>query len=129
KERWQKSFRYVLVDEYQDTNHAQYRFLQLLAEPDMNVFAVGDPDQCLPEGTMITMADGATRPVETVNAGDQVLTCYGSGKFGPGTVLRTHRSRRGAGIAITTASGRRIESTPEHMHFAGFKVGRTPQRH
>src|ERR671937_2461688 len=29
--RWQKAFRYVLVDEYQDTNHAQYRLLQLLA--------------------------------------------------------------------------------------------------
>ena len=47
RERWQKAFRYVLVDEYQDTNHAQYRFLQLLAEPDMNVFAVGDPDQSI----------------------------------------------------------------------------------
>jgi DNA helicase-2/ATP-dependent DNA helicase PcrA len=46
-ERWQKSFRYVLVDEYQDTNHAQYRLLQLLAKPDMNVFAVGDPDQSI----------------------------------------------------------------------------------
>ncbi|HVA29921.1 MAG TPA: UvrD-helicase domain-containing protein [Gaiellaceae bacterium] len=45
KERWQKAFRYVLVDEYQDTNHAQYRFLQLLAEQHQNVFAVGDPDQ------------------------------------------------------------------------------------
>ncbi len=30
RERWQKAFRYVLVDEYQDTNHAQYRLLQLL---------------------------------------------------------------------------------------------------
>jgi DNA helicase-2/ATP-dependent DNA helicase PcrA len=47
RERWQKAFRYVLVDEYQDTNHAQYRFLQLLAEPGMNVFAVGDPDQSI----------------------------------------------------------------------------------
>ena len=45
KEKWQKAFRYVLVDEYQDTNHAQYRFLQLLAEKHSNVFAVGDPDQ------------------------------------------------------------------------------------
>jgi DNA helicase II / ATP-dependent DNA helicase PcrA len=45
QERWQKAFRYILVDEYQDTNHAQYRFLQLLAEKHMNVFAVGDPDQ------------------------------------------------------------------------------------
>jgi DNA helicase II / ATP-dependent DNA helicase PcrA len=47
REKWQKAFRYILVDEYQDTNHAQYRFLQLLAEPDMNVFAVGDPDQSI----------------------------------------------------------------------------------
>ena len=42
---WQKAFRYVLVDEYQDTNHAQYRLLQLLAAEHQNVFAVGDPDQ------------------------------------------------------------------------------------
>jgi DNA helicase-2/ATP-dependent DNA helicase PcrA len=47
REKWQKAFRYVLVDEYQDTNHAQYRLLQLLAEPDLNVFAVGDPDQSI----------------------------------------------------------------------------------
>jgi DNA helicase-2/ATP-dependent DNA helicase PcrA len=47
RERWQKAFRYILVDEYQDTNHAQYRLLQLLAEKSMNVFAVGDPDQSI----------------------------------------------------------------------------------
>jgi DNA helicase-2/ATP-dependent DNA helicase PcrA len=47
RKRWQKSFRYVLVDEYQDTNHAQYRLLQLLAGEQGNVFAVGDPDQSI----------------------------------------------------------------------------------
>jgi DNA helicase-2/ATP-dependent DNA helicase PcrA len=46
-EKWQKAFRYVLVDEYQDTNHAQYRLLQLLAALHGNVFAVGDPDQSI----------------------------------------------------------------------------------
>jgi ATP-dependent DNA helicase UvrD/PcrA len=46
-EKWQSAFRYILVDEYQDTNHAQYRLLQLLAQPDMNVCAVGDPDQSI----------------------------------------------------------------------------------
>ena len=47
REKWQNAFRYILVDEYQDTNHAQYRFLQLLAEKQSNVFAVGDPDQSI----------------------------------------------------------------------------------
>jgi DNA helicase-2/ATP-dependent DNA helicase PcrA len=47
RERWQKAFRYVLVDEYQDTNHAQYRLLQILGEKHRNVCAVGDPDQSI----------------------------------------------------------------------------------
>ena len=47
REKWQEAFRYILVDEYQDTNHAQYRLLQLLAEKHHNLFAVGDPDQSI----------------------------------------------------------------------------------
>jgi DNA helicase-2/ATP-dependent DNA helicase PcrA len=44
---WQKAFRYIVVDEYQDTNHAQYRLLQLLGAEHGNVCAVGDPDQSI----------------------------------------------------------------------------------
>ncbi|HSP72504.1 MAG TPA: UvrD-helicase domain-containing protein, partial [Gaiellaceae bacterium] len=47
RRQWQRKFRYVLVDEYQDTNHAQYRLLQVLAEEHRNVMAVGDPDQSI----------------------------------------------------------------------------------
>ena len=43
--RWQGRFRHVLVDEYQDTNHVQYRLVRVLAEPERNVVAVGDDDQ------------------------------------------------------------------------------------
>src|SRR3954453_506682 len=47
RERWRNAFRYVLVDEYQDTNRAQYRLLQLLASEHGNLCAVGDPDQSI----------------------------------------------------------------------------------
>jgi DNA helicase-2/ATP-dependent DNA helicase PcrA len=127
REGYADSFRHVMVDEYQDTNHAQYRWLELLASERRNIAVVGDPDQCLVEGTLITMADGSERPIEQVRGGDQVRSGYGSGDFRPATVLRTHRSRRADGIQITTKSGRRIVSTPEHVHFAGYVVGRTPQ--
>ncbi len=43
--RYQQRFRHVLVDEYQDTNHAQYRLVRVLGEPQRNVCAVGDDDQ------------------------------------------------------------------------------------
>src|SRR6476660_9118352 len=43
--RYAGAFAHVLVDEYQDTNHAQYRLLQLLAGEHRNLFVVGDPDQ------------------------------------------------------------------------------------
>ena len=128
-ERWQNAFKHILVDEYQDTNHAQYRLLQLLAAEHRNVCVVGDPDQCLVAGTLITMADGSRKPIERVREGEEVLAAYGSGCFGPGRVTHIHRASRRQGIAITTENGRRIVSTPEHTHFAGFKSGKTPQLH
>jgi DNA helicase-2/ATP-dependent DNA helicase PcrA len=45
--RYQRAFRNVLVDEYQDTNRAQYRLLQLLCEQHGNLFVVGDESQSI----------------------------------------------------------------------------------
>jgi DNA helicase II / ATP-dependent DNA helicase PcrA len=47
RERWRRAFGQVLVDEYQDTNRAQYRFLQLLASEHRNLFVVGDDAQSI----------------------------------------------------------------------------------
>ncbi|MBN1528182.1 MAG: exodeoxyribonuclease V subunit gamma [Thermoleophilaceae bacterium] len=47
RDRYRRAFRFVLVDEYQDTNHAQYRWLQLLTEEHRNLCVVGDDDQSI----------------------------------------------------------------------------------
>jgi DNA helicase-2/ATP-dependent DNA helicase PcrA len=45
--KYRKQFRSVLVDEFQDTNPAQYNLIKLLAEPGVDICAVGDDDQCI----------------------------------------------------------------------------------
>jgi len=129
RQRYQTRFKYIHVDEYQDTNHAQYKLVNILAAGHRNLCVVGDDDQCLAEGTPVTMGDGSTRPIERVRVGDEVLSCYGSGDFRSARVTGVSRSSKREGIAVTTGGGRRIVSTPEHVHFAGYKLGLTPQLH
>ncbi|HEX4735261.1 MAG TPA: UvrD-helicase domain-containing protein [Thermoleophilaceae bacterium] len=45
RKRYSNQFRQILVDEYQDTNRTQYRFLELISEEHRNLFVVGDEDQ------------------------------------------------------------------------------------
>lgn len=44
---WQEKFRYLLIDEFQDINPVQYDVIRMLAEPENNLFVVGDDDQAI----------------------------------------------------------------------------------
>ncbi len=119
-ERWRHRFRHVLVDEFQDTNIAQWEIVRLLSQEHRNVMVVGDADQCLVAGSKITMADGSLRAIDDIMPGDEVLSNYGSGDMRAATVNRVHAARRRDGIRVRTASGRELIATDDHMHFAGF---------
>ena len=129
RERYQRTFRWLLVDEYQDTNRAQYRLLQLLAGEQKNLTVVGDDAQCLLAGTQVMLADGGQKPIEQIEIGDAVLSSYGNGDFRGARVAGVYRSHEESGIRLTTKQGKVLTSTREHMHFAGYVLGHTPQQH
>ncbi len=47
REKWQKQFKYIMIDEYQDTNAAQYKLVKLLTSADKNIAVVGDDWQSI----------------------------------------------------------------------------------
>jgi DNA helicase-2/ATP-dependent DNA helicase PcrA len=126
RERYQDRFLHLFVDEYQDTNRAQYELVKILGAKHRNVTVVGDDDQCLVAGTMIKMADGSERPVEDVRPGELVMSGYGSGTFRGAQVIDVRSRVTDCAVTVTTASGRTLTSTPEHTHFAGQHLGTTP---
>jgi DNA helicase-2/ATP-dependent DNA helicase PcrA len=127
-QHYRARFRHVLVDEFQDTNAIQYKWLMLLCGPDGMPFVVGDDDQCLAAGTQVTMGDGAKRAIESIVPGDSVLSNYGSGDLRPARVTECFAKRRqGQLVCVHLRSGAVVKSTPEHVHFAGYVLGETPQ--
>ena len=129
RDRYSTAFRHVLVDEYQDTNAVQYRWLQLLSSEHRNLAVVGDDAQCLVAGTRVTMADGSLRAIEDVDAGDEVLSSYGSGVFRPARVTAAFAAMTGARASRSPsrAAGDRFDARARALR--RLQVGASPQLH
>ncbi len=117
-EKYQRQFKYIHIDEYQDTNHAQYIFSKLLAEKNKNICVVGDDWQCLPSGTLVETEEGVKK-IESIERGDKVISASGYGRTHHFKVLKKKKFNfEGDLIEINTASGKKISCTPNHILFS-----------
>jgi superfamily I DNA/RNA helicase len=111
-------WKHVLVDEYQDTNRAQYRIIRLLTSEHRNVTVVGDPDQCLVEATLVDTPSGPKR-IEGITEGERVFAGTGWGEKRVSKVQAVRRSEfEGDVVDIRTDDGRELRATPNHVMFA-----------
>ncbi len=121
--KWQQQFRYILIDEYQDTNAAQYKLIRLLVGEQRNIMVVGDDWQCLPAGSLVKVPDNTgvstgTKAIEKICPGDTVVAAAGYGSTAPMEVkqVRTFDFKADL-VKITTEQGRVLLTTPNHLLF------------
>lgn len=119
---YQRRFKYIHVDEYQDTNYAQYKLISLLAENHRNLCVVGDDDQCVAEGTMIKGVNGDI-PVQHIKEQDLIACAAGSGEITRGSVEKICKKKyHGPMIRILTEGGKVLKATPNHLTFAKINI-------
>ncbi len=113
-EHYRQRFEHILVDEYQDTNQAQNEMILMLAGGHQNVCVVGDTDQCLPPGTMVSTPSGPVA-IESIAIGDVVVGAAGGSTAHPGPWCTFTRVGTTVTWSSITAAGRTISATPHHL--------------
>lgn len=128
EESYASKFEYILVDEFQDTNELQYKWLSKLASIHGNVFAVGDDDQCLPQGTLVSTINGKKK-IEDIKIDELVLSKIGSKVVPKKVIDKFEKTYEGKVVEITLDNDTIIQSTPEHVWFANFIKKHSPQKY
>jgi DNA helicase-2/ATP-dependent DNA helicase PcrA len=115
--KWQQQFSYIMIDEYQDTNAAQYQLVKLLTNEHHNIAVVGDDWQCLIPGSLISTESGE-QPIESIRQQQMVQVAAGYGQSGVSQVMATKQfDYSGKVYRIKTASGKALICTPNHLLF------------
>ena len=116
-ESYRRRFKHVLVDEYQDTNTVQNEMVLLLTKEHRNVCVVGDGDQCLPSGTLVSTPAGP-KPIEEIQVGDEVMGSGGDFEQVPGKVTHVQVGEWSGRQYLVRAGGHTLHGTPHHIVFA-----------
>ena len=120
RHRVNRRSRHILVDEFQDVTAAQLLLIRLAAGPGLDVYAVGDDDQCHPPGTLIETTDGPV-PVEQLKTGQHRIVTWQqtSGQLRPEGAGFAKATRHYQGTIITIRAGQHeTQTTPDHRTYA-----------
>ena len=121
-------YTHVLADEVQDFNECQKIALAHMRGLGSRVVAVGDPNQCHPAGTLISLTGGGKKPIEEIKVGDELVTYNSKKSYFPGVSSQGRKveeisSRDYSGDMITiTASNISHDCTPNHKCVVRFNA-------
>ena len=134
--QYHRNFRYILVDEYQDTNLVQYLWLRLLAQGHRNICCVGDDDQSIYswrgaevenilrfekdfEGAKIVRLESNYRSTAPILAAASTLIAHNTGRLGK--TLRVGRKDAEAGEKVSVAG---LWDSDEEARMVGERIER-----
>ena len=121
-ETYQELFKYVFIDEYQDTNEAQYLLSKMIASKYKNICVVGDDSQCLLKDTLISTKHG-NKKICDLKKDDEVQSAIGFGKLSYKKIEGISKTKyNGEIVKITTENGYSLKATPNHVTFANVKA-------
>ncbi|MFA5013204.1 MAG: UvrD-helicase domain-containing protein [Candidatus Paceibacterota bacterium] len=122
--KFQDQFKYIMVDEFQDTNLVQYELVKKLAAPKNNITAVADDDQCLPGDMFVEKWEKEAikeEKIKNIKKGDVLLTGIGRGHMGASIVKNVFKNKKKTDfITVTTRSGNKITVTDNHKMFCAI---------
>ena len=134
---YQQRFQYIMVDEYQDTNHIQYEIIKMLASGHKNLCVVGDDDQCIYQwrGADISNILGFERdfPQAKVIKLEQNYRSYGNILAAAHSVIRNNHSRKEKKLWTTRDDGEKItyyhaESDREEARYVAQEIYNLEQK-
>lgn len=115
---YQNKFKYIMVDEFQDTNYSQYELIKLLAAPKNNLMVVGDDDQCLPGEAKILLRNDKEKRIDQIKKGDEVVTAVGKGHLSYSKVVNNSKILKKVKlITFKTKKGFTVTATDNHKMF------------